>query len=61
MRKLALVAAVALPLAVAGGLVYANSARQSDTPRQANAEGYTCPVTGEELPCPACCPYQQGQ
>jgi hypothetical protein len=20
-------------------------------------QGYICPVTGEELPCPLCCPY----
>lgn len=32
---------------------------QSNIPQQANApqQGFICPVTGEELPCPLCCPY----
>lgn len=47
MRKLLWVAILALPLAVAGGLVYANAQVRS---------GFTCPITGEELPCPNCCP-----
>jgi hypothetical protein len=42
---------LALPLAVAGGLVYANS----------RAGSYICPITGEELPCPRCCPLNQQQ
>lgn len=41
-------AALALPLAVAG-VVYATS----------RADSYTCPITGKELPCPACCPLNQ--
>jgi hypothetical protein len=36
----------ALPLAVTGGLVYANS----------QSSGYTCPLTGECLACADCCP-----
>ncbi len=48
---------VALPLAVGGLAVVANSAtKPTDTQVQATAEGYVCPVTGEELPCPNCCP-----
>lgn len=43
-------ALVALPLAV-GGLVYANS----------QARSYTCPITGEQLPCERCCPLNQQQ
>jgi len=54
MRKLILAALAALPLAVAGGLLYANAQGKVDQPRQ--AEGYVCPITGEELPCPKCCP-----
>jgi len=42
---------LALPLAVAGGLAYAN----------ARAGGYTCPVTGEQLACEKCCPLNEGQ
>ena len=41
---------LALPIAVAGGLVHANSQRQ----------GYTCPLTGEQLPCEKCCPLNEG-
>ena len=44
-------AVLAVPLAVAGSLAYANS----------QARSYTCPLTGEELPCPKCCPLNQGQ
>lgn len=43
-------AILATPAMVIGGLAYANSQ---------NAGGYTCPVTGEELPCPDCCPFNQ--
>ena len=52
MRKWIWSAVLALPLAVVGGLVYAKS-------QQATADGYVCPVTGEELPCPRCCPLKQ--
>ncbi len=52
MRKWIWTALLVLPLALAGGLVYAKS-------QQAGAGGYICPVTGEELPCPLCCPYSQ--
>ncbi|GIW95549.1 MAG: hypothetical protein KatS3mg110_3590 [Pirellulaceae bacterium] len=41
-------ALLALTVAVAGGLVY-------------SASNYTCPVTGEQLPCPACCPLNQAR
>ena len=46
-RKWLWAAALAVPAMVAGGLTYANSQ---------TAPGYTCPVTGEELPCSKCCP-----
>lgn len=54
MRKWLWTALLALPLVAGGGLVYANS-------QQASAETYVCPVTGEELPCPNCCPLNQGK
>jgi hypothetical protein len=41
-----------LPLGVAGGLVLAHA--QAPT-------SYTCPLTGEELPCPNCCPLNQSK
>ena len=54
MRKWIWSAVLALPLAVAGGLVYAKS-------QQATADGYVCPLTGEKLPCPRCCPLNDGK
>jgi uncharacterized membrane protein len=48
MKKWVLSALVAVALAVAGGLVYAQTT--------ATAKSFTCPLTGEELPCPDCCP-----
>ena len=57
MRKWIWTALVAVPLAVAGGLVYANTQGKAGTPQQAG--GFVCPVTGEELPCPNCCPLNQ--
>lgn len=53
---------IALPLAV-GGLVAANSQlriveRQSE---QVSEMGFTCPVTGEELPCERCCVLNQSK
>ncbi len=59
MRKLIWSALLVLPLAAAGGLVYAKAQGQKQQP--ANAEGYVCPITGEELPCPLCCPLNQGK
>ena len=47
-------ALLALPLAVAGGLAYAKTQQQ-----RPSEGGYVCPLTGEELPCPRCCPLNQ--
>jgi hypothetical protein len=58
MRKWIYAALAALPLAVAGGLVYANTQGKAN-PQQAG--GYVCPITGEELPCPKCCPLNEGK
>jgi len=42
---------------LAAGLVVAGQTRaaENNTPLRAKA-GYTCPLNGETLPCPACCP-----
>lgn len=42
-------ALLALPLVIAGAVF-------GHTRSQRQAEGYTCPLTGEKLPCPLCCP-----
>lgn len=48
---------LALPLVAAGGALVAHAAgRPTATPK---AGGYTCPLTGEQLPCPNCCPLNQ--
>ncbi len=54
MRKWIWAVLLSVPLAVAGGLAFAKS-------QQAKAGGFVCPITGEELPCPNCCPLNQGK
>jgi hypothetical protein len=56
MSKLIWAALAMLPLAIAGGLGYANSHRPQPTD-----EPYICPLTGEELLCPNCCPLNWQQ
>lgn len=46
-RKWLAAAIVAVTGVVASGLAYASATK---------ANGYTCPITGEELPCERCCP-----
>jgi hypothetical protein len=50
-RKWLWTALLALPLSVAGGVLYANS----------GAASFICPVTGEQLPCANCCPLNDQQ
>lgn len=50
--------AVALPIMV-GGFVLAGQARDGEKAGNPQVAGYTCPVTGEELPCPKCCPLNK--
>jgi len=57
MRKSLWAALVALPLVV-GGVVYAGTQVKAAKAAQA-AEGYVCPITGEELPCEKCCPLNE--
>lgn len=55
-RKLLWATLLALPLAVAG-VVYGQALTLGQHQVSTQTEGYICPVTGEELPCPLCCPY----
>jgi hypothetical protein len=61
-RRMILTGLVALPLTLAGW-AYARTLAQDqrDQPQQIEADTYTCPVTGEELPCPNCCPLNQSK
>ena len=61
-RKWMVLPAVALPLAL-GGFALANTQeKDAEKPQQVAQEaGYTCPVTGEELPCPNCCVLNKNQ
>ncbi|MCC6311590.1 MAG: hypothetical protein IT345_11855 [Trueperaceae bacterium] len=52
MKKWLLGTLLALPLAAAG-LAYGHTLVKADQPQNS---AYTCPLTGEELPCPNCCP-----
>ena len=47
---------VALPAAVGAG-AWAHHAQANTS----TAGGYVCPVTGEELPCPNCCPLNEAK
>ena len=58
MRKWMWMSLISLPLVV-GGLVYAHSQAKAERSQPVNAAGYVCPITGEELPCPNCCPLNQ--
>lgn len=53
---------VALPLAV-GGFVLANNQLQGTEKKSSVVadQGYTCPITGEKLGCPNCCPLNQSK
>ncbi|MBI4605340.1 MAG: hypothetical protein HY721_25530 [Planctomycetes bacterium] len=51
-----LTALLALPLAAAG-LAYGQSLVRTGQPQ--NSAGYVCPLTGEDLPCPNCCPLNE--
>ena len=58
MKKWFLAALVGVPAAI-GGLVFAGSPGSGTTDRSTVALGYICPATGEELPCPNCCPLKR--
>lgn len=51
-----------LPLVAIGGFVAANSqAQPTEKPAQVAEQGYSCPITGEVLPCPKCCPLTENK
>ena len=56
-RRRVLLALVLVPI-LAAGVVYGRDALKR--PKNHGAGGYICPLTGEELPCPKCCPLKQG-
>jgi hypothetical protein len=60
LRKWLWTALLALPLTVAG-VVYgkALAERRSEQPPPGQEQSFTCPLTGEQLPCPLCCPLNQ--
>jgi hypothetical protein len=59
-RKLIGASVALVPLIAIGGLVAANSQVQPSAEQaQVSSQGYLCPVTGEELPCPKCCVLNQ--
>lgn len=47
------IAVLGLPLAAAGA-VWGSSIVKADRPQK--DAGFVCPLTGEKLPCPNCCP-----
>ena len=51
-RRKWLAALVAVAGVVGGGLGYASATK---------AKGYSCPITGEQLPCERCCPFNDAQ
>lgn len=59
-RKGFLAALLAVPLVIVS-FVYgqALSERRTGKPEQLKAGSFICPVTGEELPCPKCCPLNK--
>lgn len=50
------VALSAIAVVAAGGLGLVDASSQPS-----KARGFICPITGEELPCPNCCPLNQGK
>ena len=60
MKKWLWAALVGLPVAV-GGLAFASSHRGTANQTKQNEGGYVCPLTGEVLPCPNCCPLNKGE
>lgn len=51
-----LAALLAVPLVVSG-LAYGGTLVKAEAAQP--SAGYVCPLTGETLPCPDCCPMEQ--
>ena len=59
-RNRFLVALLVLPLSIASFVFgQALSERGTAKSQQAKADGFVCPITGETLPCPKCCPLSK--
>jgi hypothetical protein len=58
LRKLTLGLLVALPLGVAG-LLFAPSPSEGAGKANVAEPGFVCPITGDVLPCPKCCPLNK--
>ena len=57
-RRWMLLALVLVPMIAVG---VASGREFLKPPRDHRAGGYTCPITGAELPCPKCCPLKKGK
>lgn len=44
---------------IAGGLTYGYTVLAESNAEMGAAATYVCPVTGEDLPCPNCCPLNR--
>jgi hypothetical protein len=60
-KKLIGATLVALPLAVGGYVAATSQGQVTEKQTQVAEDGYICPVTGEELPCPKCCPLNKAE
>jgi hypothetical protein len=58
-KKWLAISLVALPLLV-GGFVLASGQSSNDAAQSPDA-AYVCPITGEELHCPGCCPLNDSK
>jgi hypothetical protein len=56
-RSIIAAALLLLALAALGSFVNANGRTETPLPRA--SAGFICPITGEQLPCPNCCPLNQ--
>ena len=60
-KRNALIAAALVTVPLVGGLVLANSQPGNETKSAETSAGYICPISGEELPCPYCCPLNKSE
>jgi len=59
MRRRLYLAILSVPLAIAGLVLGQTLTKQPPKTPQNTKAGYICPITGEELPCPNCCPLNK--
>lgn len=58
MRKLIYTSVLALPVAIVASFFVASAVGSAEQSRP-KAGAYICPITGETLPCPNCCPLNR--